>query len=98
MNSAATVEGIRTICTAHARYGTTALLPTLITDTPAVTEAVIAATRDAIAAGVPGCLGLHIEGPHLSIARKGAHNPAYHPPDGRGGSRAPRLDRAESMS
>ena len=77
LNSAATVEGVRTICTAHARYGTTALLPTLITDTPAVTEASIAATRDAIAAGVPGCLGIHIEGPHLSIARKGAHNPAY---------------------
>lgn len=77
LNSAATVDGIRTICTAHARYGTTALLPTLITDTPDVTAAVIAATRDAIAAGVPGCLGLHIEGPHLSIARKGAHNPAY---------------------
>ncbi|WP_018183571.1 N-acetylglucosamine-6-phosphate deacetylase [Kaistia granuli] len=77
LNSAATIDGIRTICTAHARYGTTALLPTLITDTPAVTEAAIAATRDAIAAGVPGCLGVHLEGPHLSVARKGAHNPGF---------------------
>ena len=34
------------------------------------------AVRDAIAAGVPGCLGIHIEGPHLSVARKGAHDPA----------------------
>jgi N-acetylglucosamine-6-phosphate deacetylase len=77
LNSAATLDGIRTICTAHARYGTTALLPTLITDTPAVTDAAIAATRDAIAAGVPGCLGVHLEGPHLSVARKGAHNPGF---------------------
>jgi len=76
LNSALSVEGVRTICAAHARFGSTALLPTLITDTPAVTEAAIAAVRDAIAAGVPGCLGIHIEGPHLSIARKGAHDPA----------------------
>jgi N-acetylglucosamine-6-phosphate deacetylase len=77
LNSAATIDGVRAICTAHARYGTTALLPTLITDTPDVTRAAIAAVRDAIAANVPGCLGVHIEGPHLSVARKGAHNPGY---------------------
>lgn len=77
LNSAATVNGVRTICTAHARYGTTAVMPTLITDTPEITEASITAVREAIADGVPGCLGIHIEGPHLSIARKGAHNPGY---------------------
>ncbi len=75
LNEATTVEGVRTICAAHARFGTTALLPTLITDTPAVTSAAIAAVREAIEAGVPGCLGMHIEGPHLSVARKGAHDP-----------------------
>lgn len=76
LNSETTIEGVRTICTAHARYGTTALLPTLITDTPAKTAEAIAAVRGAIEAGVPGCLGIHIEGPHLSVARKGAHDPA----------------------
>ena len=75
LNDETTVEGVRTICTAHARYGTTALLPTLITDRPDVTAAAIAAVRGAIEAGVPGCLGIHIEGPHLSVARKGAHDP-----------------------
>ncbi|SHF20900.1 N-acetylglucosamine-6-phosphate deacetylase [Kaistia soli DSM 19436] len=75
LNEVTTVEGVRTICAAHARFGTTSLLPTLITDTPDVTDAAIAAVRDAISAGVPGCLGMHIEGPHLSIARKGAHDP-----------------------
>ena len=70
------VEGLRTICAAHARFGTTALLPTLITDTRETTAAVIAAGREAVTAGVPGFLGLHLEGPHLSLARKGAHDPS----------------------
>jgi len=76
LNERRDVEGIRTICAAHARFGTTALLPTLITDTPEVTEEAIAAGLAARAAAVPGFLGLHLEGPHLSIARKGAHDPA----------------------
>lgn len=76
LNEQRDVEGIRTICAAHARFGTTALLPTLITDTPEVTEEAITAGLAARAAAVPGFLGLHLEGPHLSIARKGAHDPA----------------------
>ena len=76
LNEQRDVEGIRTICAAHARFGTTALLPTLITDTPDVTAEAIAAGLAARAAGVPGFLGLHLEGPHLSVARKGAHDPA----------------------
>ncbi|MBZ9795641.1 N-acetylglucosamine-6-phosphate deacetylase [Mesorhizobium sp. ES1-4] len=67
---------IETICRAHAPFGTTALLPTLITDTPAITAAAIAAGEAAARQKVPGFLGLHLEGPHLSIARKGAHDPA----------------------
>ena len=70
------VAAIRRICAAHARFGTTALLPTLITDTPAATRAAIEAGVAAASADVPGFLGLHLEGPHLSIARKGAHDPA----------------------
>jgi N-acetylglucosamine-6-phosphate deacetylase len=76
LNEAPTVEGIRTICETHARFGTTALLPTLITDTPEVTEAAIAAGAAAVSARLPGFLGLHLEGPHLSLPRKGAHDPA----------------------
>ncbi len=66
---------IRTICEAHRRYGTTALLPTLITDTPAVTVAAVEAGAEAARLGVAGFAGLHLEGPHLSQARKGAHDP-----------------------
>ena len=75
LNDEQSVEGIRTICAAHARFGTTALLPTLITDTPEITEAALRAGIEAKEANVPGFLGLHLEGPHLSLARKGAHDP-----------------------
>jgi N-acetylglucosamine-6-phosphate deacetylase len=76
LNDRQDVEAIRTICAAHARFGTTALLPTLITDTPEVTRAAVEAGAQAIASKVPGFLGIHLEGPHLSLSRKGAHDPA----------------------
>lgn len=75
-DGASGIEGIGTICRAHARFGTTGLLPTLITDTPRSTAAAVAAGIAAARAHVPGFLGLHLEGPHLSVARKGAHDPA----------------------
>ena len=75
LNDHPTLEGIETICRAHAPFGTTALLPTLITDTPEVTAAAVAAGIEAARRKVPGFAGLHLEGPHLSLARKGAHDP-----------------------
>lgn len=75
LNSRQDVDAIATICRAHAPFGTTALLPTLITDTPEITAATVEAGAAATRAGVPGFLGLHLEGPHLSVARKGAHDP-----------------------
>jgi N-acetylglucosamine-6-phosphate deacetylase len=76
LNDAPTLEGIRAIAAAHAARGTAALLPTLITDTPGRMRAAVQAAERAVAEGVPGVLGLHLEGPHLSPARKGAHDPA----------------------
>ncbi|MCF1742249.1 N-acetylglucosamine-6-phosphate deacetylase [Paradevosia shaoguanensis] len=76
LNEDRTLSGLRTICSAHYQYGTTALLPTLITDTPAITAETVAAGKAAVEAQLPGFLGLHLEGPHLSLARKGAHDPA----------------------
>ena len=75
-NASPTVEGIRTICQAFRQFGTTACLPTLITDTPEITDRAVEAGIEAARQGLPGFLGLHLEGPHLSIARKGAHDPA----------------------
>lgn len=70
------VPTITTICSAFARFGTTSTLPTLITDTPEKNRLAIAAGTAAAEQKVPGFLGLHIEGPHLAVSRKGAHDPA----------------------
>jgi N-acetylglucosamine-6-phosphate deacetylase len=75
LNDAPSVDGIAAICAAHGRLGATGLLPTLVTDTPAVTRATVAAGIAAAEAGVPGFLGLHLEGPHFDPRRKGAHDP-----------------------
>jgi N-acetylglucosamine-6-phosphate deacetylase len=75
-NDAPTVESIRAIAAAHRRFGTTAFLPTLISADLEIVARAIAAVRGAIAAGVPGVLGIHIEGPFLNVARKGVHDPA----------------------
>jgi N-acetylglucosamine-6-phosphate deacetylase len=76
LNDDQSVDAIRAICANYARFGTTALLPTLITDTREKNIAVIAAGVEAARQKVPGFLGLHIEGPHLAVARKGAHDPS----------------------
>ena len=80
-NDEPTVAGLRTIAAAHRKFGTTGMMPTLISDDTAVMARAIDATREAIAQGVPGILGIHLEGPYLNAARKGVHDPAkFHTP------------------
>ena len=75
-NDDTSVAGIAAIGAAHRSYGTTGFLPTLISDELGVIDAAMRATEAAISAGVPGVLGIHIEGPFISKARKGIHNAA----------------------
>jgi N-acetylglucosamine-6-phosphate deacetylase len=73
-NDAPTVDGIRSIGAAHRKFGTTGFLPTLISDDLETVATAIAATDQAIKEGVPGLLGIHIEGPFLNTKKKGVHD------------------------
>ena len=73
-NDAISVEGIRAIGAAHGPLGTTAFLPTLISASPDLIVAAMDAVEEAIDAGVPGVLGLHVEGPYINFERKGIHD------------------------
>ena len=76
-NDTPDIATIDAIGRAHRRFGTTSFLPTLISDDLSVVAAAIAAVDAAITAGVPGVEGIHIEGPFISQARKGAHDSAH---------------------
>ncbi len=67
------LEGVRRIAAAHRRFGSTGLLPTVISDDLKVVAEAIRATDAAIEAGVPGVLGRHIEGPFINVAKRGIH-------------------------
>ncbi|KIC43560.1 N-acetylglucosamine-6-phosphate deacetylase [Ruegeria sp. ANG-S4] len=75
-NDDPSVDTLTRIAKAHRGLGATRILPTLITDTAEKTRAAIGASIEAIQAGIPGIAGLHLEGPHLSERRKGAHDAA----------------------
>lgn len=75
-NDAPSVPTLQAMAEAHRDLGVSGFLPTLITATPECVTCAIDAVAAAIGAGMPGILGLHLEGPHLSVEKKGAHDAA----------------------
>lgn len=76
-NDVRSVDGLRTIAAAHRTYGTVGVMPTFITDTRERMAEAVEAAGQALAARVPGVLGIHVEGPFINPERKGVHDPAY---------------------
>ena len=72
-NAPPSVECIETIGSAHAKFGTTGFLPTLITDDVDIMSRAADAVAASLVKGSAGVLGVHFEGPHLSVPKKGVH-------------------------
>jgi N-acetylglucosamine-6-phosphate deacetylase len=73
-NDDPTPESIHAIGAAHRRFGTTGFLPTLISDDLDTIGRAITAVQTCLDTGLPGVLGIHIEGPFLNSARRGVHD------------------------
>ncbi|HEY8567428.1 MAG TPA: N-acetylglucosamine-6-phosphate deacetylase [Beijerinckiaceae bacterium] len=75
LNDAPTPEAMAAIAAAHRRFGTTSILPTLITDAPEKMAQALSALGEA-ARSSPGVIGFHLEGPFISPKKPGVHDPA----------------------
>jgi N-acetylglucosamine-6-phosphate deacetylase len=75
-NDEPTLDGICAIAAAHRKFGTTTLLPTLITDRNEKVRLALQ-TANAVVGQCPAILGIHLEGPYLSPEKAGVHDARY---------------------
>ncbi|MBQ4849447.1 N-acetylglucosamine-6-phosphate deacetylase [Pseudoalteromonas sp. MMG012] len=76
-NAAQTTACLGRMVAAHGKFGSTAFMPTLITDKVEVMDKAAQAIAEAIENGQAGVLGIHFEGPHLSHPKKGTHSEQF---------------------
>ena len=76
-NNEPTKQAIATIFSAHSKFGTTSYLPTLITDDLSVMRKAADAVSATLKENMDGIFGIHFEGPHISVSKKGAHSEKF---------------------
>ncbi len=76
-NDQPSIDGVRTIAKAHRQFGTTGMMPTMITDDLATMTSCAETIRQLVKDPTEGILGIHFEGPYLNRARKGVHDEAF---------------------
>ncbi len=72
-NETPDLKSIEKIAIAHQQYGTTSWLPTLVTDSLDKMQQAADAVAQAIKKPETGVIGIHFEGPHLAVEKKGVH-------------------------
>ncbi len=76
-NSDPTNNGVQTIMSAHRKFGTTSMLPTIITDTAETMRKAADAIALARSEDQNGIVGVHFEGPFLDTTKKGIHKEEF---------------------
>ncbi len=76
-NDKPSLESLQSIMAAHAQFGTTGMMPTVITDNINTMQQAADVVSQALKNKMPGIMGIHFEGPHISTAKKGTHSDNY---------------------
>lgn len=76
-NDEISLDAIETMYKTNLKYGCTSFTPTLITTSSENIKKAISLAKSIEDKKNYGFLGLHIEGPYISIPKKGIHNPKF---------------------